>query len=72
MAKTDLFGKLIKNTYFLYAIILISLSYLFFVLSKRDYLTILIFTLISLITSFFSKNMIVIFRYTYSNSQCLR
>ena len=51
---------ILKNVYFLYAIVIISLTHLLYLSVEGDYMTVLVFILIGFITSFFSKNMVVI------------
>lgn len=51
---------LLHNTYLLYVIFFLSIANLFIMVSSRDYQSCIIFILTGILTSFFSKNMIVI------------
>ena len=54
-------GKaILYNRNVLYFIFFLSLGYLFYILSTYDYYTFSIFVIIGFLTSFFSKNMVVI------------
>lgn len=53
-------NALIHNKIVLYIIFVISLGNLFYLTVDRDFLSIALFMLIGFITSFFSKNMVVI------------
>ena len=52
--------SILYNRAVLYSIFVLTLGYLFFLLIQTDYYTFAIFILISFLTSFFSKNMVVI------------
>jgi hypothetical protein len=60
------------NKYVLYFIFLITLGYLFILLTLNDFYTFFIFILIGFLTSFFSKNMVVILSLAMSLSFILK
>jgi hypothetical protein len=53
-------NAIIHNKFVLYLVLIISLFNLFYLSVERDMVTIVIFILVGLLTSFFSKNMLVI------------
>lgn len=60
MNKMNAKNTLLHNRYILYAIFLVSVLNLFYMVIQRDYYASLVFIFTGILTSFFSKNMIVI------------
>ncbi len=51
---------LIHNRYILYILLLVSLANLYYLAISQDYFSVVIFLLVGFLTTFFSKNMIII------------
>jgi uncharacterized membrane protein YciS (DUF1049 family) len=60
MAKKGFMNKLINNKYVLYFVLFVSLMNVLGYIQMNNYNSLITFTLISLLTSYFSKNMIVV------------
>ena len=64
MAKKDSYlnsdKSILYNRGVLYFIFILALGYLFYILTTNDFFTLSIFVIIGFLTSFFSKNMVVI------------
>jgi pentapeptide MXKDX repeat protein len=63
---------LLHNTYLLYFIFLIAIVDLFIMISNKDYQSSVVFILTGILTSFFSKNMIVILLFSIFISHVLK
>jgi hypothetical protein len=65
-------NAIIHNKFVLYFVLIISLLDLFYLSVERDMVTVVIFILVGLLTSFFSKNMLVILVISLTISSILK
>jgi hypothetical protein len=63
---------IIHNRYFLYSLLILSLANLYYLAISEDYISVAIFIIIGFLTTFFSKNMIIILFFSLIFTNILR